>query len=150
MQDGIPLPHGLQILHQRKRVGELDDDILHVDRQHLEPRAGQQATDVPDVREGGDVRGHAAPTLQVRELQGPAQLEERLPAEHGRDEGAVGFEDRVHLREEGGEVVDPVDREGGEDGVEGVRSVGEGFQVRDDVPLDIQLFVEGEVRVPVE
>lgn len=153
VQDSIPLPHGLQILHQRKRVGKLHHDILHVDRQHLEPRTGQQPANVPDVRERRHMRRHAAAPLQVRELQRPAQLEQRLPAEHGREEGAVGLEDRVHLRQQRGEVVDPVDRERGEHRVERVGFVREGLQVRDHLPLDGQVLdagVEGQVGVAVE
>lgn len=96
------------------------------------------------------MRTNAAATLEISKLQRRAQLEQRIATEHGRDEGTVGFEDGVGLREERGEVVDPVDGEGGEDGVERAGVVGEGFEVRDDVAGYGEVVVEGLVGVAVE
>ena len=79
------------------------------------------------------MRGDAAAAVQISQLERRAQFEERIPAEHCGDEGGVGFEDAVDLGEHGGEVVDPVEGEGGEDGVEGVFVVGEEFFVVEDV-----------------
>ena len=75
------------------------------------------------------MRAHAAAAVELGELQGGAQFEEGVAAEDGGHEGSVGLEDVVDLAEEGREVVDPVEGEGAEDGVEGVALVGEGFFV---------------------
>lgn len=150
MQDGVVLAHRLQIAHKRKRIGVLDDDVLHVDSLHLEARLGEEAADVAHVRERRDVRADAAAAFEVSELQRRAQLEERVAAEHGGYEGGVGLEDGVDLGEEGREVVDPVDGEGGEHGVEGGGFEGEGFEVGDDLAGEGELAVEGLVGVAVE
>lgn len=96
------------------------------------------------------MRAHTTPPLQISQLHGRAQLEERVPAEHGGDKRTVGFEEVVDLREERGEVVDPVDGQRREHGVEGVGLVGEGLEIGDDFALDGDLLVEGEVLVAVE
>ena len=43
-----------------------------------------------------------------------------------------------------------MDGERGEHGVEGVGFVGEGFEIRDDLAVDGDVVVEGEVEVSVE
>lgn len=96
------------------------------------------------------MRTDTAPALHIRELQRRAQLEERIAAEHGRDKWAVLFQDAVELREDRGEVVDPVYGERGEYRIEGVGFVGEGFEIRNRLPVDCEVFVEGEVDVAVE
>lgn len=72
------------------------------------------------------MRAHAAAALEVCELQARAQLEEGVAAEDGGEEGGVGFQEAGNLGEQGGEVVDPVEGEGREDGVEGMGGKGEG------------------------
>lgn len=91
-----------------------------------------------------------ATAIHVSELQRGAQLKERVAAEHGGDERRVGFEDVVHLRQGAGQVVDPVKREGAEDGIEGVCGVGQGFFIGEDVAGEVQLVVEREGGVAVE
>lgn len=64
------------------------------------------------------MRGDAAAAVEVGELERSAKFEEGVAAGDGGKEGGVGLEDLVYLGEDGGEVVDPVEAEGGEDGVE--------------------------------
>ena len=152
-QRRVRLAHGLQILHQRKRVRVLDNDIIDIDREQLEPGFLQQAADVAHVGEGGDVGGDAAAAVEVGELQGSAEFEEGVAAEDGGEEGGVRFQDRGDLGEEGREVVDPVEGEGGEHGGEGVRGEGEGRGVwvgEDGAGVGGEGGVEGEVGVAVE
>jgi hypothetical protein len=80
--------------------------------------------------------GNSSPAFKIGKLQGSAELEERVPAHHGCEEGRIGFEDRVDLSKEGWEVVDPMDREGREDGIKGVWFVGDGFQGVEGLKLD--------------
>lgn len=149
-QDGVALAHELQVLHQLERVRVVDDDVVHVDRQHLEARLLQQAADVPHVGERGHARGHAAPAVLLGQLQGRPQLEERVAAQHGADEGAVRLEDVVDLRQHAGEVVDPVQAEVAQHQVEGRRLERQALLVVQDLPRDGQPVVEGQVRVAVQ
>lgn len=149
-QDGVSLAHELQVLHQLERVWVVDDDVVHVDRQHLEAGLLQQAADVPHVGERGHAGGHAAPAVLLGQLQRRPQLEERVPAEHGPDEGAVRLEDVVDLGEHAGEVVDPVQAEVAQDQVEGRRLERQALLVVQDLPRDGQALVEGQVRVAVQ
>lgn len=73
---------------------------------------------------------NAATAVEVGELQARAEFEEGVPAEDGGDERAVGFQGRGDLGEERGEIVDPVEGEGREDGIEGSGGEGEGLRVR--------------------
>lgn len=74
MQNGIILAHRLEILHQRKRIRELDHDILDVHCQHLEPGLVQQPADIPDVRQRGYMWADTTSPLEVRQLQRRAEL----------------------------------------------------------------------------
>lgn len=96
------------------------------------------------------MRGDATAALLVRQLQRGAQLEEGVAAEDGGEEGRVGFEDVGDLGEEGRQVVDPVEGEGGEHGVEGAFGVRDVFFVLQRVAGDVEVGVEGQRGVAVE
>ena len=96
------------------------------------------------------MRRNTPSTLHISQLQGSAELEEGVAPEHGCQERRIGFEDPVDLGEDGGEIVDPVEGEGGEDGVEGVFGIGEVFFVLEGVAREVQQGVEGEGGVTVE
>ncbi|KAL8644612.1 MAG: hypothetical protein Q9210_007165, partial [Variospora velana] len=119
-QSRIRLPHRLEILHQRQRVRVLDHDVIDIDRQELESRFLQQPAHIPHIREGGYMGSYAAAAIEVRELQAGAEFEEGVTAEYRGEERGVWFQNRGDLREQGGEVVDPVEGEGGKYCVEAV------------------------------
>ncbi|KAL8636268.1 MAG: hypothetical protein Q9228_006316, partial [Teloschistes exilis] len=98
--------------HQSEGVRVLDNDVIDIDGQELEPRALEQAANVPHIRQRRDMCGNAAAAVEVGELQARAEFEEGVPAEYGGDERAVGFQDRGDVGKEGREVVDPVEGEG--------------------------------------
>ncbi|KAI4121676.1 MAG: hypothetical protein LQ341_007379, partial [Variospora aurantia] len=93
----------------------------------LEPRFLQQPAHIPHVREGGDLGSYAAAAIEVRELQAGAEFEEGVTTEYRSEERGVWFQNRGDLREQGGEVVDPVEGEGGKYCVEAVGREREGL-----------------------
>lgn len=68
---------------------------------------------------------HAATPLEFRELERCAEFEERVATNHSAQERRVGPEESVDGSENGGEIVDPVERGGGEGSGEGVSWVWE-------------------------
>lgn len=97
--------------------------------------------------------GHAAAAVEVRELQAGAEFEEGVTAEYRGEERRVWFQDGGDLREQAGEVVDPVERKGGEYGVEAVWREGEGVGVwvwEDGARMGGKQGVEWKVGVAVE
>ena len=96
------------------------------------------------------MRRDAAAAVEVRELQRGAQLVEGIAAEDGGQEGRVGLEDVRDLREDRGQVVDPVEGQRGQHGVEVVFGVGDVFLVVEGVARDGEEGVEGQGGVAVQ
>lgn len=107
-------------------------------RQHVEASLAQQVAQVGDGGVGGDVGGEATLALRLGQLEGAAQLVQRVPAHRGPDEHAIRFKDlldlnsaaqrlmlpltssvwmkqkaafQAHLSQRSGQVVDPVQTE---------------------------------------
>lgn len=70
-------------------------------RQHVEASPAQQVAQVGDGGVGGDVGGKPSLPLCLSELEGAAQLVQRVSAHHGPNEHAIRFEDLLNLNSEG-------------------------------------------------
>ena len=79
------------------------------------------------------MRTDSALALLLGKLQRGAQLVQRVAAEHGADERAVGLQHAVDLRQDARQVVDPVHRHAAEDHVEGVWGEGKELVVLEHV-----------------
>lgn len=66
--------------------------------EHAEASLAQQVSQVGDGSVGGDVGGKAALPLGLGQLQGTAQLIERLPAHHRPNEHPIWLQHLVDLR----------------------------------------------------
>lgn len=67
-------------------------------RQHAEAGLTQQVAQVGDGCVGGDVGGEAPLPLCLSELEGAAQLVQRVPTHYGPDEHAIRFKDLLDLQ----------------------------------------------------
>ncbi|KUI63238.1 NADH dehydrogenase [ubiquinone] 1 alpha subcomplex assembly factor 5 [Cytospora mali] len=135
-QHGIALAHELQVLHQLERVRVVHHDVIHIHRQHLEARPLQQPAHVPHVGQRRHAGGYAAPALLLGQLERGPQLEQRVPAQHGAHEGAVRLQDVVDLRQDAGEVVDPVQAQAAQHQVELAGPEGQALLVVQHLPRD--------------
>lgn len=70
-------------------------------RQHVEAGPAQQVAQVGDGGVGGDVGGEPPLPLCLSELEGAAQLVQRVSAHHGPNEHTIRFEDLLNLNSEG-------------------------------------------------
>ena len=147
----IALSHRLQICHQRKKRRILNDQVVNIDSQQLEANAPKHATDIPDIGQRRQMRAHATQHRELGQLQASAKLVERVTPEHGADERAIGFQHVVALLEEADEVVDPMQREARQDGVERARLKWQRrFERGNDLSTEIDQVVEGKRSVSVE
>lgn len=97
--------------------------------------------------------GDSAAAVEICKLQAGAEFEEGVPAEYRGDEGGVGLQDRGDLGEERREVVDPMQGQGGEDGIEGTGGEGERLSVwvwKDGAGVRGKEGVESEVGIAVQ
>lgn len=77
-------------------------------RQHVEASLAQQVAQVGDGGVGGDVRGEPTLPLRLGELEGAAQLVQRVPTHHGPDEHAIRFKDLLDLNSAGQSLILPL------------------------------------------
>lgn len=77
-------------------------------RQHVEASLAQQVAQVGDGGVGGDVGGEPTLPLHLGELEGAAQLVQRVPTHHGADEHAVRFQDLLDLNSAGQSLILPL------------------------------------------
>ncbi|KAG7744845.1 hypothetical protein KL912_005177 [Ogataea haglerorum] len=119
-QDGVGLAHQLQVLHERQHVRVLHDDLLDVDREHLEAGLLHEGADVGRLDERRHTGRKTAAALHLGQLQRRAQLEQRVAGKHGPDKAPVRLQRVVQLLEDRRQVVDPVQRQVGHNDVEHV------------------------------
>lgn len=70
-------------------------------RQHVEAGLAQQVSQVGNGGVGGDVGGEPPLSLCLSELEGAAQLVQRVSTHHGPNEHTIRFEDLLNLNSEG-------------------------------------------------
>ena len=149
-EDGVALAHGLQVLHQGVARRIIDDDVVNVDRDQAVAGPLQQPAHVSDVGQRRHARTEAAAPLELGQLQRRAQLEQRVSAEHRRQERTVRLQDPVHLGQQRRQVVDPVQTHRAQHGVKRVGLVRQVLDVVDDLSRDRDLVVERQRLVSVE
>lgn len=67
-------------------------------RQHVEAGLAQKVPQVGDGGVGGDVGGEPPLPLRLGQLEGAAQLVQRIPAHHGADEDAIRLQNLLDLK----------------------------------------------------
>lgn len=146
-QNRIPLPHSLQIRHQRKRVGIINHHIIHIHRQQLKPRLLQQPSNIPRISKRAHAGTNPPTPLLLRQLQASPQLIQRIPAKHGGNERRIRLQHAVHFPQRQREVVDPVHRPGRDHRVE--RRIREWKMLLvQHYALNVYLAVPRLVRIP--
>ncbi len=130
--DGVGFAGGAQFVQQGERVAVQAFDVFDIGDGGCQAGALQEAGAVAQIREGGDARVHRAGDGVLGFQKGGAEFCQGAEDGHAGEEQAAWFQRAAELDEGAWQVVDPVQREVGDDQVEAVSGEGEGLAVDGD------------------